>query len=110
MMLHAIYSSLERSLSEHSTDSLLCNVYNPALLARAPSLDADCSHYTGARDWRGTVGARSLRTEDPKALRDYVGRLDALGTEEGGANKLLAHAYVRYRTSLPRLSRLALTA
>jgi heme oxygenase len=105
MMLHAIYSSLERALSEHSTDPLLCNVYNPALLARAPSLDGDCSHYTGERDWKGTVGANALKMEDPKALRDYVGRLDALGTEEGGANKLLAHAYVRYRTYLSRPSR-----
>lgn len=101
MMLYSIYTALEDALALHSTHPLLCAVYQPALLARAPALDSDCAYYTGETAWRRESSIwRALEDDTPPSLDAYVGRLEELARnydDEKSATLLLAHAYVRYR-------------
>lgn len=102
MILHRVYSALESALDAHSTHPNLCGIYNPALLARKGALESDCVFYTGCREWRGSGVWREWE-EEPREVREYVERVREVG--EGEGTKLLAHAYVRYRTFLFSLSR-----
>lgn len=100
MMLYSIYSALENGLDAHSTHPHLCTVYIPALLARAPALESDCSYYTSETDWKANSAVwKALEEENPQSLRAYVARLEALAKDDEGkpATLLLAHSYVRYR-------------
>lgn len=106
MVLHGIYTALEDALDRLSTHQHLSQVYNPALLARAPSLHADCTWFAaGESDWlANTREGQELSKDQPQAVLDYQSRLQqlALDGERGGeddSNLLLAHAYVRYRKS-----------
>ncbi|KAL8292421.1 hypothetical protein RQP46_001033 [Phenoliferia psychrophenolica] len=100
MMLYQIYAALEDALALHSTHPLLCDVYQPALLARAPALDSDCAYYTSETAWRAKSPIwRELEDENPPSLDAYVGRLEELARnydDDKSATLLLAHAYVRY--------------
>ncbi|KAK4702711.1 hypothetical protein P7C70_g3510, partial [Phenoliferia sp. Uapishka_3] len=100
MMLYQIYTALEDALSLHSTHPLLAGIYQPALLARATALDADCAYYTGEVEWRRTSKIwRELEDQTPEGLDAYVGRLEELARnydESKSATLLVAHAYVRY--------------
>lgn len=100
MMLYQIYTALEDALALHSTHPLLCQVYQPALLARAPALDSDCAYYTSEPLWRSKSPVwRQLEDENPACLDAYVGRLEELARnfdDDKSATLLLAHAYVRY--------------
>lgn len=104
MLLHGVYSALEDALTTHSTHPCLSGVYDPALLARAPALEADCEFYTGERDWsRQSPEGKALRADKPRAVQEYEARLRELAEKDEGekgkrsSTLLLAHAYVRYR-------------
>ncbi|KAM0752072.1 heme oxygenase-like protein [Meredithblackwellia eburnea MCA 4105] len=98
MLLHSVYTALETGLDTHSSHQLLCTTYQPALLARAPSLDADVAFFCGgSTEWKKESEVWSKIVEDKlESLRDYVGRLDELAKSETDAYLLLAHSYVRY--------------
>lgn len=98
-------SNLETALAAHSTHPHLAPVYNPSLLAREPSLSADCAYYTDTNDWQTESPEGQALAKDPyPALTVYTTRLRELGeaSEDSRGSQspsmLLAHAYVRYRT------------
>lgn len=101
MMLHEVYTTLELSLSYHTTHPYLSLISNPALLNRSTSLYSDCSYFSGESDWKENSEVWSeLEDDNVIELMDYLIRLRELrGNGEGGGmeGRLLAHAYVRYR-------------
>lgn len=103
-MLHAIYAALERGLAAHASHPLLAACHDPALLARAPSIEADMGYYVDldepGQGWERSAVAEELRLDPPGALVAYAARLDELAADESLAYLLLTHAYVRYREFL----------
>ncbi|KAI5480085.1 hypothetical protein MNV49_001745 [Pseudohyphozyma bogoriensis] len=124
--LYQIYTALEDSLSSpfHASATTpsdpLLPISDPALLARAESLESDISWYlgvSGEQHW-GADWKKALRKADEKGnkLGEYVRRMEQLGGIEGGhhhhhhgatkkhedvpekdgRHRLVAHAYVRY--------------
>ncbi|EMD39755.1 hypothetical protein CERSUDRAFT_112040 [Gelatoporia subvermispora B] len=95
MMLYHVYSALERALDRHAAHPVLAPTYNPALLARAPSLAADIAFLLQASsDWQAHPLHTELLAHPPPTFAQYVARLDELA--EADPAPLLAHAYVRY--------------
>lgn len=94
---HGTYSALEQGLERHSNHPVLEPTYNPTLLARAPSLEADIAYLLDLPEssWRSHPLHHSLVVSPPIALTNYVARLRQLA-ESDDPSPLLAHAYVRY--------------
>lgn len=110
MMLHEVYTTLELSLSYHTTHPYLSLISNPALLNRSTSLYSDCSYFSGEPDWKENSEVWSeLEDDNVNELMDYLIRLRELREGGGMEGRLLAHAYVRYRkfASLVYLSSIA---
>ncbi|KAI0030439.1 heme oxygenase [Vararia minispora EC-137] len=97
IMLYHVYSTLEQALEQHASHPVLAPTYNPALLSRAPALEADIAHILSVSTsalpnhplWA------SLVTDPPPALSRYTARLRTLRDSSSPA-LLLAHGYVRY--------------
>lgn len=90
-------SALERALDKHATHPTLEPTYNPALLARAPSLAADISHLLDVDEssWKYHPIHRNLVASYPSPLSHYVQRIEELSNSDD-PSPLLAHSYVRY--------------
>lgn len=90
-------STLERALERHASHPTLSPTYNPALLARAPSLASDIAHLlqTPEVSWKSHPIHKSLQVSPPRGLAAYTARLNTIATS-ADPSPLLAHAYVRY--------------
>jgi heme oxygenase len=89
-------SAFERALDRHSNHAVLEPIYNPTLLARAPSLSADISYLLEVPEssWKAHPMHRALMASPPPALTAYISRIEELSNNN--PTPLLAHAYVRY--------------
>ncbi|EJC99021.1 heme oxygenase-like protein [Fomitiporia mediterranea MF3/22] len=98
MMLYHVYDTLETALERHSSHPVLAPTYNPALLARAPSLAADIAYLLDVPEtsWVEHTIHQELQRSPPEPFESYVSRLKYLAYEAPDPSPLLAHAYVRY--------------
>ncbi|MCI1190289.1 biliverdin-producing heme oxygenase [Calidifontimicrobium sp. SYSU G02091] len=83
--LHALYAALEAGLERIADDERLAPFAQPAL-RREAALAADLHDVHGPR-WRDELALTP-------AMSDYVAHLQRLS--QAGAQRLIAHAYVRY--------------
>ncbi|PPQ92822.1 hypothetical protein CVT25_004310 [Psilocybe cyanescens] len=97
MMLWHVYDLLERALERHATNYSLEPTYNPALLARAPSLSADIAYLLQVDEgsWKSHPIHVQLISGSLSPLEAYVRRLEEL-SKSSDPSALLAHSYVRY--------------
>ncbi|KAK4046169.1 hypothetical protein OIV83_006278 [Microbotryomycetes sp. JL201] len=109
VLLHGVYTHLDAALEHHSTNQHLARVFDAKLLARADSLDDDCSWFAGTRNWHtDSAVARHTLENKPFVALEYEDRLRQLAGASGKRSNdvddcdedktllLLAHAYVRY--------------
>ena len=108
-------SAIELSLDEHSTDSVLASIYNPSLLARAPALAKDIDFLISLLPFDTGYSQPYKRLPDgplppfplpaflaplfvhtPPTLQTYINHVRKLASSADTAQRLLAHAYVRY--------------
>lgn len=101
MMLWHIYDTFEGALERHAVHPTLEPTYNPALLARAPSLSADISHLLQVDEssWKTHPIHVKLLSSSPEPLTAYVQRIQEL-SDSSDPSPLLAHSYVRYMGDL----------
>lgn len=101
MMLWHIYDALEGALERLAAHPTLEPTYNPALLARAPSLSADISHLLQVDEssWKTHPIHVKLLASAPEPLTAYVQRIKEL-SDLSDPSPLLAHSYVRYMGDL----------
>lgn len=97
MMLWHVYDAFERAVERHAAHPTLEPTYNPALLARAPSLSADISHLLQVDEssWKKHPIHVKLLGSSPEPLRAYVQRIEEL-SDSSDPSPILAHSYVRY--------------
>ena len=98
---HYSLSALEGALERHAAHPTLEPTYNPALLARLPSLSADISHLLQVNEssWKAHPIHLGLLASFPEPLTAYVQRLKEL-SGSSDPSPLLAHSYVRYMGDL----------
>ena len=94
-------SAFEGALERHAAHPTLEPTYNPALLARAPSLSADISHLLQVDEssWKTHPIHVKLLGSSPEQLTAYVQRIEEL-SNSSDPSPLLAHSYVRYMGDL----------
>ncbi|KAG5337978.1 hypothetical protein C0989_008500 [Termitomyces sp. Mn162] len=97
MMLWHIYSTFEPALEQHATHPTLEPIYNPAVLARSPSLSADIAYLLDVPEasWKSHPIHLALLKDIPLVLKAYVNRVRELA-EAQDPSPLLGHVYVRY--------------
>ncbi|RDX50005.1 hypothetical protein OH76DRAFT_1482802 [Lentinus brumalis] len=97
MMLYHVYNAFERALEQHATHPVLAPTHNPGLFARSASLAADISYLLEVSEasWQSHPLHVAMQAAPPRALSQYVGRIDELAASPD-PSRLLAHAYVRY--------------
>ncbi len=90
-------SAFERALEQHATHPVLAPTHNPGLFARSASLAADISYLLEVSEasWQSHPLHVAMQAAPPRALSQYVGRIDELAASPD-PSRLLAHAYVRY--------------
>lgn len=91
-------STLEIALDKHNSHPALSSTYNPAVLARAPSLASDISFLLDVPEslWQTHPIHKALQEAPPQELSDYVSRIQYFADSAPDPSPLLAHAYVRY--------------
>lgn len=80
-----IYSALENELERHKSDSILSNIYFPALYRRE-SIENDLSFFKG-KSWKDKLS-------ESRATQNYVNRIKEVSQDK--SYLLVAHSYVRY--------------
>jgi heme oxygenase (biliverdin-producing, ferredoxin) len=80
-----IYSALENELEKHKSDSILSNIYFPALY-RKESIEKDLSFFK-CKSWKDKLS-------ESRATQNYVNRIKEVSQDK--SYLLVAHSYVRY--------------
>lgn len=114
-ILWRVYDALELGLTEYASNPVLAPTYDPQLLARAPPLARDITHFLSLLPADLTAGPasplsstsspppfpvppflQSVFDSPPAPVQVYVSHLRHLASSSATAPSLLAHAYVRY--------------